>query len=55
LRVTSDGTSGFQVQLASNLTGAVWQTIRTFSTNTNQIMFTTNIPPHSASNIFRVQ
>ena len=47
--------SGVQVQMASNVTGAVWQTVRTFSTTTSQIMFTTNFPSRSTSNFFRVQ
>lgn len=47
--------TGVQVQMASNVTDVVWQTVGTFSVTTNQIRFTTNLPPPSTSSFFRVQ
>jgi len=34
---------------------APWPTVRTFSGTKNQIRFTADLPPQSASRIFRVQ
>lgn len=47
--------SGVQVQMASNVNGALWQTVRAFSVTTNQIRFTADLPPQSTSSYFRVQ
>lgn len=47
--------AGVQVQMSPNVTGPVWQTVGTFSATTNRIVFTTNIPPQSASSFFKVR
>ena len=46
---------GAQVQWTSNLTGAAWQTVKTYAAGTNLMSFSTNIIPQAAQNFFRVQ
>ena len=44
-----------QVQMAASVSGADWQTVRAFSVTTNQLRFTTNLPPQSTSTFFRTE
>jgi hypothetical protein len=47
--------SGAQVQMCTNLTDGVWQTVATYGVSTNAAVFTTNIVLQTASRFYRVQ
>ena len=47
--------SGIQIQTSSNLNPGGWQTVVALPVGTNQVTFTTNIPPQNPTLFFRIQ
>ncbi len=46
---------GAQVLMTTNLSSAVWQTVRTYPASTNLMVFSTNVIPQNVLNFFKVQ